>query len=133
MIWKMSIYLLLIALPAGIFTSIVDVKETRNEISKMIAENTSEHFEEDIKTDGAILGSVIAPNADITIKGIDGIEMVKGTTNEFGEFFINGFEKGTYDIIVEAKSEGNLEIYKFDDVEIGIGEVTALGTVNLEE
>lgn len=132
MIWKMSIYLLLIALPAGIFTSIVDVKETRNEVSKLLAENTSENLEE-VKTDGAILGSVIAPNAEITIKGIDGVEMVKGTTNEFGEFFINGFDEGTYDIIVEAKTEDDLEIHKFEEVEIQIGEVTALGTVDLEE
>lgn len=132
MIWKMSIYLLLIALPAGIFTSIVDVKETRNEVSKLLAENTSENLEE-VKTDGAILGSVIAPNAEITIKGIDGVEMVKGTTNEFGEFFINGFDEGTYDIIVEAKTEDDLEIHKFEEVEIRIGEVTALGTVDLEE
>jgi hypothetical protein len=128
----MSIYLLLIALPAGIFTSVVDVKETKKEFSKFISENSSEALK-DVKTDGAILGSVIAPNAEITIKGIDGLEMVKGTTDEFGEFFINGFDEGTYDIIVEAKAEDNVEIHTFSDVEIRIGEVTALGTVDLEE
>jgi hypothetical protein len=128
----MSIYLLLIALPAGIFTSVVDVKETKKEFSKFISENSSEALK-DVKTDGAILGSVIAPNAEITIKGIDGLEMVKGTTDEFGEFFINGFDEGTYDIIVEAKTEDNVEIHTFSDVEIRIGEVTALGTVDLEE
>ena len=75
MIWKLSIYLLLVALPAGVVTSVVDVKETREEIAAMITENT------DTKTDGAIMGSIIAPNAAITIKGTNGSKTVKGTTN----------------------------------------------------
>lgn len=126
MIWKLSIYLLLIALPAGVVTSIVDIKETRNEISSMISEN------ENVKTDGAIMGSIIAPNAAITIKGINGNKTIKGNTNSNGEFFIKGFKEGTYEVIVEAEKENQIESYTFNDVVIKIGEVTALGTVTME-
>jgi len=126
MIWKLSIYLLLVALPAGVFTSVVDVKETRDNISSLIAENAEE------KTDGAIMGSIIAPNAAITIKGINGNKTVKGTTNDKGEFFIKGFSEGIYKVIVEAEKDTKTESYTFDDVVIKIGEVTALGTVTIE-
>jgi len=128
MIWKLSIYLLLVALPAGVVTSVVDVKETREEIAAMITENENT----DTKTDGAIMGSIIAPNAAITIKGTNGSKTVKGTTNDKGEFFIKGFSEGVYKVIVEAEKDNKIESYTFDDVVIKIGEVTALGTVTIE-
>jgi len=124
MIWKLSIYALLIALPAGIFTSVVDVKEKREDISKVIAAASEE------KADGAILGSVIAPDATVEIQAENGKENIVGGTNEDGEFFINGFSEGIYTITIKASDKNNnVETHTFNDVVIKIGEVTALGTV----
>jgi len=126
MIWKLSIYALLIALPAGIFTSVVDVKEKREDFSKVIAAASEE------KADGAILGSVIAPGATVEIQAENGKESITGGVNEAGEFFINGFSEGTYTVMIKALDKNNkVKTHTFDDVEIKIGEVTALGTVTL--
>ena len=81
------------------------------------------------KTDGAIMGSVIAPNAAVEIIAANSEDMIIGTTNENGEFFITGFEAGTYTIKISTENSEKEEI--FNDVEVIIGEVTALGTVDL--
>ncbi|MAP55769.1 carboxypeptidase-like regulatory domain-containing protein [Altibacter sp.] len=88
--------------------------------------------EADAPTDGAILGSIIAPNAQVVIKGSNGEEKIIGMADSNGEFFINGFDAGIYDIIIKALSKDDVKTYTFEDVEIRTGEVTALGTVTLE-
>ncbi|MCW8980067.1 carboxypeptidase-like regulatory domain-containing protein [Altibacter sp.] len=88
--------------------------------------------EEDTPTDGAILGSIIAPDAQVVIKGSNGEEKIIGMADSNGEFFINGFDAGIYDIIIKALSKDEIKTYTFKDVEIRTGEVTALGTVTLE-
>jgi Carboxypeptidase regulatory-like domain len=90
-------------------------------------ENTSANFT--AKTDGAIMGSVIAPNATVEIIASNSEERIEGTTDENGEFFINGFKEGTYTITITTENTEKKEI--FQDVEVRIGEVTALGTVAL--
>lgn len=82
-----------------------------------------------VKTDGAIMGSVIAPNSDIVIQASNSEEKIKGTTDENGEFFITGFEEGTYTVTISTSTTDEVET--FQDVEVRIGEVTALGTVDL--
>ena len=82
-----------------------------------------------VKTDGAIMGSVIAPNSEIVIKASNSEEKIKGTTDENGEFFITGFEEGTYTITITTSTTD--KVRTFQDVEVNIGEVTALGTVDL--
>ncbi|MAZ71656.1 MAG: hypothetical protein CMC70_00780 [Flavobacteriaceae bacterium] len=80
-----------------------------------------------VKTDGAIMGSVIAPNSEIVIKASNSEDIIKGTTDENGEFFINGFEEGTYTVTITTSTTNEVET--FNDVKVNIGEVTALGTV----
>ena len=82
------------------------------------------------KLDGALMGSVIAPNATVTIVATNGEDKIVGTTDENGEFFITGFDAGTY--TVKIATENTDEDATFQDVEINIGEVTALGTVDIE-
>lgn len=82
-----------------------------------------------VKTDGAIMGSVIAPNSEIVIQASNSEEKIKGTTDENGEFFITGFEEGTYTVTISTSTTDEVET--FQDVEVRIGEVTALGTVDL--
>ena len=82
-----------------------------------------------VKTDGAIMGSVIAPNSDIVIQASNSEEKIKGTTDENGEFFITGLEEGTYTVTISTSTTDEVET--FQDVEVRIGEVTALGTVDL--
>ena len=132
MTFKISMYLLFVALPLFIITSFfenneMDNKNFKNEASIAKAMENPQ--------DGAILGSVIAPNASILIKGINdrkGKVEVRGKTDENGEFFINGFDEGTYTITIEANKNKEITTYTFNDVEIAIGEVTALGTVTIE-
>lgn len=130
MIWKIGIYMILVALPLSIFTSEEDMKSSHDAISTFVEVNATE--EETIKTDGAILGSIIAPNAEIEIKGTDGEQTIVGTTDENGEFFMTGFDAGTYTICVQAVQGEEVITHTFEDVEINIGEVTALGTVTIE-
>jgi len=80
------------------------------------------------KRDGAIMGSVIAPNADVAIIASNSDEKIKGTTDANGEFFITGFEEGTYTITITTSTEKE-EVFR--DVKVRIGEVTAIGTVDL--
>ncbi len=82
-----------------------------------------------VKTDGAIMGSVIAPNAEIKIIASNSEEKITGTTDENGEFFIKGFEEGIYTVTITTSTTDKVET--FQDVEVKIGEVTALGTVDL--
>ncbi len=81
------------------------------------------------KTDGAIMGSVIAPNADIEVVASNSEEKITGTTDENGEFFITGFNEGIYTVTITTENTDKVET--FQDVEVKIGEVTALGTVDL--
>ncbi len=81
------------------------------------------------KIDGAIMGSVIAPNAEIEIIASNSDKKITGTTNENGEFFITGFEKGIYTVTITTENSTEKEV--FENVEVAIGEVTALGTVDL--
>lgn len=83
------------------------------------------------KMDGAIMGSVIAPNADIVITANNSDKKITGTTNENGEFFITGFPAGTFTVEISSSKSDNVEV--FDDVEVAIGEVTALGTVAMDQ
>ncbi|NND88326.1 MAG: carboxypeptidase regulatory-like domain-containing protein [Flavobacteriaceae bacterium] len=130
MIWKIGTYLLLIAMPLSLFTSESDFKNARTSAVNFVAENVEE--EEALPNDGAILGSVIAPNAEVVIKASNGDIIRTGTTDENGEFFINGFEAGNYTICIQANDQERIATHTFEDVEIRIGEVTALGTVTIE-
>jgi len=82
------------------------------------------------KTDGAIMGSVIAPNSEVSIVATNSEEKITGTTNDVGEFFINGFPEGTYTVTINTDESEEPE-QTFEDVEVRIGEVTALGTVTV--
>jgi|GEM_PF-2109421 len=84
-----------------------------------------------IPTDGAILGAVIAPKATVTICASNNSSTLKGTVSEKGEFFINGFDDGVYNVIISATKNGTLQISQIEDVMIRQGEVTALGTIDM--
>lgn len=82
------------------------------------------------KTDGAIMGSVIAPNSEISIIATNSEKVISGTTNDVGEFFITGFPEGTYTVKIKT-DENETPEQVFEDVKVNIGEVTALGTVTV--
>ena len=69
-------------------------------------------------------------NAEILIKATNSEETITGSTDENGEFFITGFPEGIYTITISNPENNTNEIYK--DVEVYVGEVTALGTVTLD-
>ena len=97
-----------------------------SETSQAVSEKNSETE----KTDGAIMGSVIAPNSEISIIATNSEEKITGTTNEVGEFFITGFSEGTYTVKIKTEESNNPE-QVFEDVTVKIGEVTALGTITV--
>lgn len=82
-----------------------------------------------VKIDGAIMGSVMPPNPEIEITASNSEETIEATTDENGQFFITGFEKGTYTVIIKNENSNEQEV--FEDVEVAVDEVTALGTVDL--
>ncbi len=82
------------------------------------------------KTDGAIMGSVIAPNSEVSIVATNSEEKITGTTNDVGEFFITGFPAGNYTVKIKTE-DIKLTEQTFENVEVRIGEVTALGTVTV--
>lgn len=87
--------------------------------------------DETIKTDGAILGSVIVPvNTEVCINVHNDKTSVRVYPNEQGEFFMNGFDQDVYDIEVIATQNNKTESYIIEDIEIRIGEVTAVGTID---
>ena len=87
--------------------------------------------DETIKTDGAILGSVIVPvNTEVCINVHNDKTSVRVYPNEQGEFFMNGFDQDVYDIEVIATQNNKTETYIIEDIEIRIGEVTAVGTID---
>ena len=97
-----------------------------SETSQAVSEKNSETE----KTDGAIMGSVIAPNSEISIIATNSEEKITGTTNDVGEFFITGFSEGTYTVKIKTEENNNPE-QVFEDVTVKIGEVTALGTITV--
>ena len=97
-----------------------------SETSQAVSEKNSETE----KTDGAIMGSVIAPNSEISIIATNSEEKITGTTNDVGEFFITGFSEGTYTVKIKTEESNNPE-QVFEDVTVKIGEVTALGTITV--
>lgn len=106
---------------------------TDSTTEEIATEPTAEIFEPTAnftaKIDGAIMGSVIAPNANIEISATNGEKKITGTTDENGEFFITGFNEGIYTVTITTENTDKLET--FQDVEVKRGEVTALGTVDL--
>ena len=94
------------------------------------AQNTTSKEAETKKTDGAIMGSVIAPNSEISIIATNSEKVISGTTNDVGEFFITGFPEGTYTVKIKT-DENETPEQVFEDVKVNIGEVTALGTVTV--
>ena len=40
-------------------------------------------------------------------------EITVGTTNEYGEFFMNGFDAGVYTICIQANRQGDIETHTF--------------------
>ena len=113
----------LIVIMMVVFACSNSAEEEENNLQEPVTANLT------IKTDGAIMGSVIAPNAEIEIIASNSEEKIKGTTDENGEFFITGFEEGTYTVTITTSTTEEEEV--FQDVEVKIGEVTALGTVDL--
>tara|TARA_R100000306_G_scaffold29587_1_gene32413 strand:- start:1759 stop:2175 length:417 start_codon:yes stop_codon:yes gene_type:complete len=93
-------------------------------------EVTNNKETETTKKDGAIMGSVIAPNSEVSIVATNSEEKITGTTNEVGEFFITGFPEGNYTVKIKTE-ENKLPEQTFENVEVKIGEVTALGTVTV--
>ena len=94
------------------------------------AQSTTSKQVETKKTDGAIMGSVIAPNSEISIIATNTEKVISGTTNDVGEFFITGFPEGTYTVKIKT-DENETPEQVFEDVKVNIGEVTALGTVTV--
>lgn len=97
-----------------------------SETSQAVSEKNSETE----KTDGAIMGSVIAPKSEVSIIASNSEEKITGTTNDVGEFFITGFSEGTYTVKIKTEENNNPE-QVFEDVTVKIGEVTALGTITV--
>lgn len=103
--------------------------EKNTEASNNNTEQTNPETESK-KTDGAIMGSVIAPNSEVLIVATNSEEKITGTTNDVGEFFIKGFPEGTYTVTIKTNESEQPE-QTFENVEVRIGEVTALGTVTV--
>ena len=126
MIWRIFIILILIAVPVS---GLAEFKE-----SKIAAADRDDVLfsTNEAPEDGAILGSVISPKGEVTICAVNGSSEIKGTVNEDGEFFINGFEPGVYSVTISSKIDDEIKQLTYEDVEVRIGEVTALGTTDLD-
>lgn len=81
--------------------------------------------------DGAIKGKV-DPAGMISIAVISGEETVATTTSsEDGEFLIQGLEAGTYSLLFDRPGEAP-DVEK-DGVQVELGEVTDIGTIEIPE
>jgi|GEM_PF-3166989 len=119
----------------AIITFFVGCSSNNNVLNgkKKATANTTEQAKpesETQKTDGAIMGSVIAPNSEVAIVATNSEEKITGTTNDVGEFFITGFPAGKYTVKIKTEENETVE-QTFENVEVRIGEVTALGTVTV--
>jgi len=83
---------------------------------------------------GAISGSVI-PVTDtpvlITTTTGDG-EEISAYTDAQGAFVLHGVPEGSYDLTFQADPDLGIPPFTLEDVEVEIGEITAIGEINLE-
>ena len=82
-------------------------------------------------TSGAIAGAVMPLESQPAVLAIMGSDTVATAyTNDIGEFLIRGVPAGTYSIHVIPQT--GFDAFHKDDVQVTIGNVTALGTIALQ-
>lgn len=127
--WKITLYLLFVALPMWGITSFFDENPTTSENIKTESVLTSS---EKTPTDGAILGSIITNKSNIALSIYNEKSQISKPIEASGDYFLKGFEDGIYTIEIVSQDTPNIQFEKFEEVIIRTGEVTALGTVTID-
>ena len=83
---------------------------------------------------GAIKGMVNPSDANAVIYAIQEEDTVASTyPNEEGMFMLRGIEEGVYTVSIDLPDDGLFVDEVIEDVNVNIGEITDLETINLEE
>ena len=83
---------------------------------------------------GAIKGIVNPSDANAVIYAIQEEDIVASTyPNEEGMFMLRGIEEGVYTVSIDLPDDGLFVDEVIEDVNVNIGEITDLETINLEE
>lgn len=81
---------------------------------------------------GSIRGTLLPAGVQAVISAENGNDSYSTFADENGRFLIRGLPPGTYTVRIEPDSESGLMEKTFMDVEVVLGEVTDLGTIDLE-
>ncbi|WP_242446497.1 DUF4382 domain-containing protein [Nonlabens agnitus] len=80
---------------------------------------------------GAIIGDVEPTTFQVEVTASNGVNEISTFTDVNGLYRLNGVPNGTYTVTIEADPAAELQTVVINDVVVVNGEVTALGTTNL--
>lgn len=83
-------------------------------------------------TSGSIQGTVTPANVQSVVYAIMNMDTLSTFTNDAGKFLIRGVPEGTYRVEVVPEETSGLDSVIIENVEVTTGQVTNVGTVNLE-
>ncbi len=78
---------------------------------------------------GAIAGTVLPLDIQTMVTATDGVNEISTFTNETGAYLLTGLPEGTYTVTFAADVDLELPIITIEDVDVTIGVVTTLETV----
>jgi hypothetical protein len=81
---------------------------------------------------GSIRGAVLPIGFQTLVTASNGVVEVSSYVNAAGDFVLSGVPEGTYTVTIEAEPAAGLSAVVIQDVNVTIGEVTAMGTIDLE-
>ena len=85
-------------------------------------------------TSGAVRGSVLPKTENVAIYAMQGMDTI-GTSyaiENITEFIISGLDAGIYDVVFDPGETSALSSLTIEGVEVIIGEVTQMDTVELQ-
>ncbi len=83
-------------------------------------------------TSGSIQGTVTPPNVQSVVYAIMNMDTLSTFTDDAGRFLIRGVPAGTYRVEIVPEETSGLDPAIIEDVNVTIGQVTNIGTINLE-
>ncbi|WP_233280006.1 DUF4382 domain-containing protein [Constantimarinum furrinae] len=81
---------------------------------------------------GSISGAVLPLGFQTLVTADNGITQISSYVNASGDFVLSGVPEGTYTVTVEAEPLAGLNAAVVQNVNVTVGEVTTLGTIDLE-
>ncbi len=86
-------------------------------------------------TSGAIEGEALPASEIINVRAMQGTDTVGAsfTMDNASEFLIGGLPDGSYDVVFDPGEMSNLQLDTLFGIEVNIGEVTNVGTVELTQ